>query len=435
MATRTNAPAQRGGVLHQSISLTPDAAAAAGDPAQDSAPTFWERIYAIKPEEWANYFCYLYRGRGGASLAKLTHPFDADWVKQQYGGGDYRALLNDQNYKMVASHSFSIEGPPKPSPVEAQTAAPAAAPNDAFQAQVLELIRESNRQTQDLVREVLRDRQQPAGYAAGAVDPNIALKGVIEMLVATMPKQQDPLALLVQLKTLMPTQTDPLDFLVKLKTAGLIPDGAAGGTLLEQIEKITEVASKLGLSATGSKSLGEILLEKGPDILAGIGTVVDKYKGVENTRLEAAKTIREVQRNAAPPGVAHTTATPAGPAAPPAIAAPPSSALDVEPIGTPGAPTSPVTTENMMTEADLVKSKIVKAIANGAGGGDIVSFIGVMDEALLDTFRGVSAADLEMFCNMDPILKQATQLPRFKECVQEIVEVLQEEEVEARPVN
>jgi hypothetical protein len=79
-----------------------------------------------------------------------------------------------------------------------------------------------------------------------------------------------------------------------------------------------------------------------------------------------------------------------------------------------------------MDEIDAMKARLVRAIATEATGADIVSFMSIFDERLVDSFSGVNVEQLEAFFASDPILQQATKLPRFKEVMQEIVEVLEE---------
>jgi hypothetical protein len=428
----TRSAAAPGQVLRQTISLEPGTDAPGNQP--ESAPSFWERVYAIEPDDWSKYFIYLYRGRG-ANLEKIAHPIDADWVKQKYGGGDFRAILQDERHRIVCAHSFSIEGPPRLAPAEAQTSAPAAAAAvDSFQSSVLEIIREGQKETREFLRELMMSQRNPAPQsAAPAVDPNIALKGVIEIFTTMMPKQTDPLELLVKLQALNKPveQMDVLTLVGKLKEAGIIPatPAAAGsGDLMGQLDSMLAVAEKLGARGGKEPGIVAILADKAPEIMGKIGNVVEGWaKIAEANKVTEQVRYARVTAAARPAGVEEVQPPQnvwPDPRSAAVAAHVPAGALDVEPIGT--ATTQPAGAAAPMDEIDAMKARLVRAVATEATGADIVSFMSIFDERLVDSFSGVNVEQLEAFFASDPILQQATKLPRFKEVMQEIVEVLEE---------
>lgn len=419
-----------GQVLKQTITLEPAADTPGAQP--ESAPSFWEKVFSIDPDDWSKYFIYLYRGRG-ANLEKIAHPIDVDWVKQKYGGGDFRAILQDERHRIVAAHSFSIEGPPKLAAPEAQTSAPAAAAGmDSFQSSVLEIIREGQKETRELVREMMQRDRNPAPAASSEANP-IVLKGVVDMFTAMMPKQTDPLELLVKLQTLTKPaeQMDVLTLVGKLKEAGLIPAApAAGGSgdLMGQLDSMLAVAEKLGARGGKDPSIMSILAEKAPEIMNKVGDIVSGW-----SRIAEANKMAEQYKYASATAIARPTGAevvgtqPALPSDPRSVAmpthVPPGATLDVEPIN---AGTAAPGAAAPMDELDRMKARIVRAIATNATGADIVSFLSIFDEQLVDTFAGVNAEQLEAFFTADPILQGATKMPRFKECMLEIVEDLED---------
>lgn len=430
----TRSAAAPGQVLRQTISLEPGTEG--NQP--ESAPSFWERVYAIEPDDWSKYFIYLYRGRG-ANLEKIAHPIDADWVKQKYGGGDFRAILQDERHRIVCAHSFSIEGPPRLAPAEAQTSAPAAAPAvDSFQSSVLEIIREGQKETREFLRELMMSQRNaaPPQPAAPAVDTNIVVKGVIEMFTGMMPKQTDPLELLIKLQQLNKPaeQMDVLTLVGKLKEAGIIPAtpaASSGGDLMGQLDSMLAVAEKLGARGGKEPGIVAILADKAPEIMGKIGSVVEGWaKIAEANKVTEQVRYARVTAAARPAGVEEVQQPQQNVLPDPRSAAVasyvPSGALDVEPIGTATIQTQPAGAAAPMDEIDAMKARLVRAIATEATGADIVSFMSIFDERLVDSFSGVNVEQLEAFFASDPILQQATKLPRFKEVMQEIVEVLEE---------
>lgn len=437
-----------GQVLKQTISLEPAADTPGAQP--ESAPSFWEKVFSIEPDDWSKYFIYLYRGRG-ANLEKIAHPIDVDWVKQKYGGGDFRAILQDERHRIVSAHSFSIEGPPKLAAPEAQTSAPAAPAVDSFQTSVLEIIRESQKEMREMVRELASSVRNPAPATTGEANP-ILLKGVVDMFTGMMPRQTDPLDLLIKLKEMTKPveQMDMLTMLTKAKELGLIGGAAAaagGGTdLLSQVDSLLAVAEKLGARAGKDPSIMSILAEKAPEIMSKVGDIVSGWG-----RIAEANKVAEQYRHARATTVARVAGaeeiTPPQPALndPRAVAmpthVPPGSTpgLELEPVGTAAATQTysaqPAGAVAPLDEIDQMKRRIVRAIATEATGADIVSFMSIFDERLVDSFAGVNVEQLEAFFATDPILQGATQHPRFKECMREIVEVLEDQGAPGGQVN
>jgi len=438
-------------------------------------PGFWELVCSLSPEQWwsgtqgeKGYKVYLYRdnprgpGQGSGYIRLINHFFDVEFVKQEFGGYDYHALLNDPSGAMVARANFSISAPPK-GIVDASSpqngSQPAAAPGDSsFQAQVLREMRESNERTHRLMERIMTDRSSPvAGDPLGIVAP--VVQGIVTMFSNAMPKAADPLETFARIQQLMPKPPDMFEVLLKAKEVGLLgAAGMGGGNLMDQLGVLKTLAGELGWVAGGNGTrarpwyefLMEKIVEKGPDILSGIGTIVDKYNAVEQTRLRTITAAANLQRPPAPPA----QIPPAAPGAPaPAAAAPAPQQpanfpnvpnLELEPIGAPPAAAAPgavaqqMIPEGVMTEIDAAKIKMVEAIAQGdAGGGDIVSFLAIMNPQLLDSLRPFTVDQIAQLCANDPILRQATQLPNFRQVLEEIVEVLQEgpEEPEAEQVN
>src|SRR5579864_9311249 len=363
-------------------------------------PGFWELVCSLSPEQWwsgtqgeKGYKVYLYRdnprgpGQGSGYIRLINHFFDVEFVKQEFGGYDYHALLNDPSGAMVARANFSISAPPK-GIVDASSpqngSQPAAAPGDSsFQAQVLREMRESNERTHRLMERIMTDRSSPvAGDPLGIVAP--VVQGIVTMFSNAMPKAADPLETFARIQQLMPKPPDMFEVLLKAKEVGLLgAAGMGGGNLMDQLGVLKTLAGELGWVAGGNGTrarpwyefLMEKIVEKGPDILSGIGTIVDKYNAVEQTRLRTITAAANLQRPPAPPA----QIPPAAPGAPaPAAAAPAPQQpanfpnvpnLELEPIGAPIGSSSRLGTLGKFAGCCGAGAAAAGAGAPGAAGG------------------------------------------------------------------
>jgi len=439
-ASRVSTPAE--GVLSQEIKFTPTQPAENRDP--EEKPSFWEQIYAIPQDLWAyngekGYRIYLYEGpegKRGPYLAMLTNPFDIEWVNQVYGGGHYQASLHDPAWKIVASIRFDIDGASKKKPPQNSQNSTAPAPaTDNFQSQVLEIIRDGQRRQEEFMRSILdRDRNPaPAAAAVPAVDPNIMLRGVVDMFSGLLTKAQTPQPQMGLLEIVAIIEKfkgpDLLTVLTQAKAAGLIPAAGAGGDLVTQFRQLKEAAEVVGLGEGKGKGIGEALIEQGPAILEAGGKIIDRLQNVEATRLQTARTMREIQLQQR--GTVVTPAPGAPPAGSPAAnSAPQQYAPQVQPPapGATGLDVEAPSSANAIAEAErqdaFIKGKIVEAIANGDTGGEIIDFLDRIDKTICDHFSGASVEQIVYFFSADPILKKAASLPRFKAAITEMVEEL-----------
>jgi hypothetical protein len=433
------------GVLRQEFSLQPPPQEPAEDPAGPAS--FWQQVYDVPEEDWWDGVhgnkgarVYLYNDQPGAPyIAVVREPFDIDWVRETYGGGRYKALLNDASGKIKAQIKFSIEGESRKKPPQSVGVAQPAA-QDPLTA-LVEMFREEQRETRALVREFMsRERNGNGGNAAEIqmqLLPTI-VGGVVKMFTEGMPRPGDPLEMALKLQALM-KPPDMLSVLKDAKAAGLIPDVTSGGSMLEQLSGIMAVAEKLGFTqsaAAGGKSWAEMLIDKGPDILKVFSDGIKNYRELEEKRLETAKFIAAQQPHRQPV----ITPPPAGQPAPaarpapgpqPAAAAPQPSAapLQVEPIGS-AAPAQAVA-ELSEAQINQIKASIVQAIGSGASGVDIFGFLRLQFPAFLNGMcifdnhqqvTGVVTVDqLAQFCAMDPVLSQAAQYPNFRDVLHDLL--------------
>ena len=374
-ASRVSTPA--GGVLRQEIDLTPPLPPRADSLNPETPLSFWEEVAAVSENDWATeeekgYKSYLYEGPQGSGnfLRKITHPFDIEWVKETFGGGYYRATLNDPGGKIVASIRFSIDGESKRKPPQNATA-PAAPPSvDHFPSQVLQILERQSQRTEALLQQLIeRDRAPVPAAAMPVVDPNIVLRGVVDMFTGVLSKAQGPQMNILEMFTLMEKMRGPdlLQVLTQAKAAGLIPASSGNGDLMSQLTALSAVAEKLGWQQGGGRTIGEVLVEKLPEIADGAGKLLDRYHSLEQTRLATAQTVRDIQMR----GGGQVLPPQSNPAPLPAGARPAATMNAPAPTAGVGLEVEPVTQGQVvaeMSEQELnaVKMDVVRAVAQGA---------------------------------------------------------------------
>jgi hypothetical protein len=435
-ASRSSSTPTEGGVLSQEIKFSPNTTA---EPREAEEPlSFWEQLYEVPEDQWSSgqekgYRVYLYEGHAGSTgpyIALITQPFDIEWVKQNFGGGAYRAQLNNPGGKIAASVRFTIEGESKRKPPQNAQSAAAPAQGDSFQSELIRMIREEQQETRNLFRQILSgDRGNVAPQPAAAVDPTTLFRGMVDMFKEFMP-QTKPMDLLETVALLDKLRgPDLLATLKAAKEAGIIPAAGGSADLVTQFKQLKEAADVIGLGEGKGRSWADTLIEKGPEILDAGGKIVDRLRAVEETRLATARTVQDIQRR----GAAVVTPPPGGPHQPPS--APPQhqyAAPQIQPPA-PGATGLDVEAPSPAAQAALsqaeqqevfVMTKVVEAIANGDTGQQIVDFLDMIDPAICTSFEGATVEQIAGYFSSHPILRKATALPRFRAALTEIVEVL-----------
>jgi hypothetical protein len=439
------------GVLRQEFSLTPpNSSPSENDP--EEKLSFWEHLAAVPDNAWASegekgYKVYLYdeeQGKGSKYLELITQPFDIEWLRQNHGGGTYRAQLNDPAGRIVAKQIFSINGESKRKPPTSVQNAPAVAvPVDSFQTSVLNMIQEGQRRQEALI-ERLMDRDRGYGHnappAPPAVDPMAlmtpVLQGVVSVFTSMIPKPSSPLDDLLKLKQLMGEQRDVFAELTKFKELGLIGGAGGNGDLLKQLEVVMAVAEKIGIGGGGGKSVLEVIADKGPEMLGKIVTGIGEYRALEEARMKTATAVATLQANQprAPQTAAPTQAQlppQPGPAAAQAPPAPVAGVLQVDPIMVaPGG--AAAVAEVTEAQVNAMKAEIVQIIAQGVSGQDLFGYLRIKAPAFLNGMLRLNEAgevigvvtvdELALYCSMDPVLQHAAQFPQYKQVLTELLE-------------
>jgi hypothetical protein len=420
---------------------------------KELSPTwFWDLIAGIPSDEWGKVYdvWLLRRGESKVPMApgekgyldQFMQPITPAVIKQRYGGGLYRAVLN-KNGRFKTSHDFEIEGPAIYSSREMSgknSHAPVSAANDAT-LQVLQQFREllrdefvrradsgpGNSANEEAIKllssaseramEVIT-KQVPQGASSTQ-----QLAELVSIVKGIMPQQQESGLLALVLKPLIEKLLTPVDPLAQVTS------------FLAVFEKIDALRGESG----GGKAkdwkamLAEGIVQRGPEILReiretqalGVEAAKERRATAEINR-RTAETMRTIPMPAATPSAA-PAAVPVAAAAPPV-----STPLEVTPLNqAPVAETSAMADTGAFPAAQTaapapavkaaddavaawVKQRIVQLIVEGAEPEAVVDFIDVADPAVSDLLVKYSEEIVTTFLAGDPVLKLAVEHPNWK---------------------
>lgn len=421
---------------------------------EEKSPTwYWDTLQEIPKEAWGNIYDVMgfrldpQAGRqAGAKgfLFQVFEPITLNWIKQNYGGGRFRCILQ-KNSKFFKSHEFEVDGAPKydltrevpHGPVNGNNGNSAA----EFQKEFISVLRE----------ELSRSREQNQGTTQGT-------DKVVEMLTNASEKameivtKQTPQAtsgvsqvreLVSALKEMGILGAQPqaggggvVETIKVLKELGLI-----GGDPMGQVTMFLTIFEKLdalrggggdggGRAKDWRAMLAEGAVQKAPEILKEVREIVQENRHTATERRAAAEAIREVEqiRRGAP-----VTPATVAPAAPPAPTAAPSGPLRTVPIdrsdvnksvhSEPAASTivdtPPAAPGMSQTESDAVANfmerRIVEMVEDERDAEDVVDFIEEIDPTMNNMLAQFSAEIVTTFLAGRVIIGKATKHPRWPE--------------------
>lgn len=413
-------------VIHQRIEIPQQKAED-----QESKPDFWDLIRKITPEQWSStHLVYLYREnprpntKGPAYLAILNHEFDLEFIKQQWGGYDYKAMLI-ANKSMVATHYFSIDAAPKGASTDfqhqngsPQILSPAGNDSTNLVKQMMEMLREE-----------IRNGRVNSGNSNDPV-----LNGAVDMLKKLIPEQKDPLEIVGKLKELLaPGQNSVMEGLFMTMIKKLI-DGPPAAAVPQPFQALQEklmekMLTNIDKPGGREPSLGHMLMERVPEILEGASNIMDKWLRIsqENRATSDLRFASILQARAGQqisPAPAPAGQIPGSPAvvAPGYIPMP--SPIPITPMP----PPIEQTLNEMEKLVTIAKERIVYAISEGDDGEKIVDFLDILEPRLLESFNGASVDDIDKFFQTDPILRKAAAAPLYRQILEQMVNYLAEEE-------
>lgn len=425
---------------------------------------FWDLINGISKDDWGSKYDLLLLRRGESKVPMATgekgfldqfiQPVSLPIIKQKYGGGLFRIILN-HNGHFKTSHDFEIEGQPlydsrRERPVNAPAAAGGS--DSALAQQIVTMLRE----------EMSRNREaqgnNPASEAAIGLVTNGAAK-VIDMIKENSTgKSGGILETITVLKELgligqqqQPAGGGVVETIKVLKELGLIgtAPAAAAGNLTDQLTQLLTVYEKLdavrGSGGGGKADWKETLASKAMEHLP---EVVSVFRETRDSNVERAKAERE--RAVAQRQTAEVLRT-ISPAASSAATSPHAAPQGVE--LTHSAPVSAMRTVRLdgaaseqdlaaaaeviaaapaaFTEADpgfvaWLKHRLVALVCMGQSGESIVDFLDGAAPGYSDQLNSAPAAMVTAFMRNDPILRAATEHPRWETTLAEARDYLKD---------
>jgi hypothetical protein len=413
-------------------------------------------IYRYEPASMRGFLEKL----GGFNNNLPCEAIDEGWIATRYGGGTYGVKIYSKDGKSSFDPKVIVAGEPKLPKSQQAATAPAPAGDNGI-----------GRLVDVLERTIDRlDRQHPPAATAA---PSQGAKEIIETMSAleelrakVNPAPPAPKSALEDLGAILqivdklkppppvesPLQKALLDAVIAQVTIpkkSLIDELEGLGKLLPLIQNFAGGGDK----ADWKTALITAATEKLPDVIEGVGKVMDKRVSEAQAlalREQARAQTMAIARGAAPipagpvpaaPGV-QTSAKPAEPAEPA-----PWRPLSVVPIdGHPAtaAPAAPaevippgvaITDEQARAAAAIdgfLKNRVVQLVAQHAEAGLVVDFIDSASPELGAMLSQATESQIREFIGADPVLAEIKGLPHYEAFLREFLEVLHEESEPAR---
>ncbi len=437
------------------IPSAPAQEAAQVEPEEKSPTWFWEKINSIPKDDWGRLYNLLLMRQGSSKvpmadgykgyLETFFAPVTLAEIKQKYGGGKYRMIL-EKNSRFVTSHDFDIEGAPLYDLTrERPSASPsAAAATDAKLLNILES--QISRLNEQLAASQAAGKQNPAldqaitilstAYKEGlaAIGSNVTGGGSIldtikmlkELGLVGGSSQNDVLmgALLKPLIEKLITPIDPMSQMTQFLTI---------------FEKLDALRGSGGDSkARDWKAMAvEGLIQKGPEILREIretqqigAEAAKERRATAEINARTAQMIRSVApSSAASNGVSGAAAEPPqpGPVANGPIQVTPLEASSAPAVAeqemarmsdTGTFPPQPHPSAEVKLAEDAIagwiKGRIVQLVQEGEEPERIIDFLDIADPSVSDLLVKYSEDAVSTFLAGDPILKLAVDHANWK---------------------
>jgi hypothetical protein len=396
----------------------------------------------------------------GGNSGVACEPIDENWIANRYGGGVYGIRIYSKDGKSSYEPALRITGEPKPSPREraqqAATAPPASNGDNGI-----------GRLVDVLERTIDRLQQHPVTPAAA---PSQGAKEIIETMSAledlrakvhpappTPPAPKSALddiqSILQLVEKLKPAPPQETPFEKAMREAMVAQLTQPKKSLIDELEGLGKLLPLIQNFAGGEKAdwktaLIEKGLERVPEIIDGVGKVMDKR--VSEAQALAVRDQARAQAIAIARGSAAAPAAPipAGPvpvqtsAKAPAEPAP-WKPLEVVPIDEPLAAAARATPEVIPPGTPIqaspeqyidayLKNRIVQLVAQHAEAGLVVDVIDAMAPEVGAMLSQASESHVRDFIGKDPVLREIAELPHYERFLAEFLEVLHEEPETAR---
>jgi hypothetical protein len=426
-------------------------------------------IYRYEPASMRGFLEKL----GGFNNNLPCEAIDEGWIATRYGGGTYGVKIYSKDGKSSFDPKVIVAGEPKV-PKSQQAAATPPAPGDNGESPSLVDVLER-------MIERLQHQQTPppaVGTSQGAKEIIETMSALEDLRHKVNPAPPAPKSALEDLSSILqivdklkpppppppvesPLQKALLDAVIAQVTQpkkSLIDELEGLGKLLPLIQNFAGGGDK----GDWKTALIEKGLERVPDIIDGVGKVMDKR--VSEAQALAVREQARAQTMAIARGAAAASPIPAGPvpgvqtSAKPAEPAEPAPwrPLSVVPIdGHPPAAQAPngdahynvhapaevippgvaITDEQARAAAAIdayLKNRVVQLVAQHAEAALVVDFIDSASPELGAMLSQATESQIQAFISEDPVLKEIEGLPHYRAFLAEFLEVLHEAPEPAR---
>lgn len=400
-------------------------------PADDGPRDVIEYMDTVPPEEAREYLGYIYRlapEKSDGHIGKFEIPFDLDFVRENFGGGEYKIWVKKGSH-IKRTSIYKIIGAPK-TEVPATTARSVGATD--VRSEIVQIIQELNRSnpqgmTADLmkaaflnaldIQKTAANNNQPlklseltqamrdlhvmnngGGSASGGFFDNPLLKDFFTALI--------PIGIGLISKFLTPA--DPLQSITQMSSlitaARQLGDGSAGSVAKEDLANVI-VKNGPGLLAEGSKFLAE---------LRAAATI-----RMQTQALEQSRTIPVVAANPA-------LHTPPAPQAVPVVHA----ATPQPHIPTPAAASVNAAVEDGAPTPQYILRQVKGMIERGESAGFVLDYLDENLPQIIDNMRMASPEQLKEVIASDPILGSIVNHANFEKFFAEFIKLLHEKPAE-----
>lgn len=426
----------------------------------------FDYLASLSPGEWDERIVYLYRqepnviksdDRSKKFIAKISHNFDEEWVRAQFGGGRFLAIVKNQRNgsgDAERKFSFEIEGAPRLQADEkyrdaanpAQPGAPAPSaqafdsaaivravgdvladaragrdPDEDALARITETMRQGSAAAIEVIKSAAMER-------AGSMSGNPMVDKLIEATVMRVRDGggaggvKDLLSLIAVMKEL----------------------GFAGGAQQSPFAVLKELKEGLGIDVAGMMKGGgkgdwrSTLAENAPSLIEGAVGILDKFAALQRQNFEIALATHRQRaadaRVAAPPAPAPAAPMLAGaPAAvsPDTLAAesplPPGFGAEAPAAAPPGAPVP-----SNEFDFDKLRHLILRQFRSNHAGDFVADLMMEMWPEQIPIFRTFLGKPKELIeqAKGDPVLSQIATDPEFPQFVLELTRELAGEDPE-----
>jgi pyruvate/2-oxoglutarate dehydrogenase complex dihydrolipoamide acyltransferase (E2) component len=381
---------------------------------KESVP-FWQRLAQISEKDWKER-CTLWIYRIGPKvgvvpgakgyLDVLGGAITPDYIKQRWGGGTFRVMLNYDN-RMKACHDEDIAGEPRydlSKEIPPQQSTPKNEDSSSVRT-LLEKLPDTKQvlaDSMDMMNTAYKTSLENIAQARAANGGDGGGSDMMKLMLAMMNGQTQILTTLIAAVVKQPSPAAPVDPSATLKTS------------LELFSALKDFASDNGGGKRASlwENLAERAIDKAPEFIREVRGGVESI-GRQRLELEHAR------RGA--PGPPMPAAVPAAatgqPPAPLAVAPPPQ-------------PAPPQVTEDEAFER-LAARHIVKMIYAGEPADMVMLFLRGANRKTFEMVMELNAAQLREVISADPILSQLLQYPELDAVIADITQFSAEEKAAA----